>query len=38
MDNLIEKVGQWSTEKRLDHADSFKQFAKVAEEFCEIAA
>lgn len=38
MDELVLKVEQWAVDKGLDTADSFKQFAKVAEEFGEIAA
>lgn len=38
MNELVNKVEQWSKEKSLDKADSSKQFLKVAEEFGEIAA
>ncbi|MEG0123641.1 MazG-like family protein [Enterococcus sp.] len=38
MDDLIGLVEVWAVDKGLDSADSFKQFAKVAEEFGEIAA
>lgn len=38
MDSLVAQVEQWSVDKQLDTADSFKQFSKVAEEFGEIAA
>ena len=38
MDGLVGLVEGWAVDKGLDTADSFKQFAKVAEEFGEIAA
>lgn len=38
MDDLVGLVEVWAVDKGLDTADSFKQFAKVAEEFGEIAA
>lgn len=38
MNELIEKVKQWSIEKGIDRAEPSKQFYKVAEEFGEIAA
>lgn len=38
MNQLIEKVKQWSIEKGLNHAEPSKQFLKVVEETGEIAA
>lgn len=38
MDDLVGLVEVWAVDKGLETADSFKQFAKVAEEFGEIAA
>lgn len=38
MDDLVGLVEVWAVDKGLDTADSFKQFAKVAEEFGEIAS
>ena len=38
MNDLVGLVEVWAVDKGLDTADSFKQFAKVAEEFGEIAA
>ncbi|HZG12702.1 MAG TPA: MazG-like family protein [Kurthia gibsonii] len=38
MNELIEKVKQWSIEKGLDHAEPSKQFLKVTEEVGEVAA
>lgn len=38
MNELIEKVKQWSINKGIDRAEPSKQFLKVAEEFGEIAA
>ena len=38
MDDLVGLVEVWAVDKGLDTADSFKQFAKVAEELGEIAA
>lgn len=38
MNELINKVEEWSKEKGLDKADSSKQYLKVAEEVGEVAA
>lgn len=38
MNQLINKVEQWSLNKGLDKADSSKQFLKVTEEVGEVAA
>ncbi len=38
MNQLIEKVKQWSIERGLDHTEPSKQFLKVVEETGEIAA
>lgn len=38
MNELIQKVEQWSINKGLDQADSSKQFLKVTEEVGEVAA
>lgn len=38
MNELVGLVEKWSIDKKLDEADSSKQFLKVAEEFGEIGA
>lgn len=38
MNQLIEKVKAWSSEKGLDHAEPSKQMLKVIEEVGEVAA
>jgi NTP pyrophosphatase (non-canonical NTP hydrolase) len=38
MDNLIEKIEQWSIDRNLDKADSAKQMLKVMEEVGEVAS
>ena len=38
MDDLVANIEKWSIDKKLDEADSSKQFLKVAEEFGEIGA